>query len=988
VSEWRFILISSEGDETQIDDPRGWQDVTVNITRDSDWHGIFFGYSFNKLEFYGEGASLIKEEYEARGVDGDMGLRIEFQCNEEGQYDTFYEGQLAFDQFSDTCGTECIVSVGLEDKNDIMKLRNNYEQRVDLNSNIAFDETTVLTDYDYLNFDLEVPSRGIPQKTSGESDGTDFNIDETPVRLINSLGTFIFIRPSLVVNVKEEIVQSDMAGTSLYYVSPAQPLQPTNLSPLLTLKTQKSCYNELFNYTIRLKGTVKEQAPASREIDIFAIVNQGQTATSVDDPYLNRIQIVFGQFVGGGVQSSNVFDVTITGQVLLEANPTGDSPYYGDKISAFISLYTNLGNPGNPPNWFVDIEWDPETSVDIQTVSQCDPTLAKSYLINEAISRTVESITNNRIRFYSTFFGRTTSQPYSILNETCAGAFAISNGLNIRRRLLTDGTQPGFFVTLKQLFEELKAIWNIGLTIELDINREGFNRLRFEDWRYFYQADVGIIFNDASNIVRTIDTERLYNRLAVGYNKWTAEQYSGLDELMTKRTYRVNINAVSKELEVNSDIITAPYTIEITRRLDTGTDDWKYDNDIFGFCLKWEGSPITYSLETFADSAYSVSNVNEADRCYNGRISPERNAMRWFNYIMQGLRNIDNDSKLIFTSGEANYIAKFGLNNCNIEGQPIAENDSITIASFDDQTDAIPITYPEILTFDHPMNYNLFKRIKNDSTLKFKSINVKCNGADNFAWIKSISYKPNEGMATITAIPKNNTQLPPVVPPEECTATIVDGSVTMDNFDFDAGTADIDFTEGNAGATLWYYIISQGSTPGSGTGFSGTTTSHPFTVSGITPGTWSVFIVPYCSETMVGQNYGAGTFEMPAPPFAIELLAELTTGLQPNNKLKLTAKSVGNIPAPAGFTFNWGQCVYNTSTNSEACRAYPGSVLPSPTNTFTFNPGDTEVTQDSVTNVAGANFGYITKIVLFNLSGITSADITKATGQGWTLEFQ
>jgi hypothetical protein len=193
MSTWKFILISSEGVETEVENPSGWEDVEVTIDRDTDWHGIFFSYSFSKLEFNGTAASLIKEEYENEGVNGQMNLRILFQCSEDGQYDTFYLGKLSFDDYSDTCGIECKVSIGLEDSNDIMLMRNNYEQPVNLNSNVAFDQTTALTDYDKLNTQLLVPNRGIPQRLYGMSDGNNFNTDsEVPIRLINSLGTWFY----------------------------------------------------------------------------------------------------------------------------------------------------------------------------------------------------------------------------------------------------------------------------------------------------------------------------------------------------------------------------------------------------------------------------------------------------------------------------------------------------------------------------------------------------------------------------------------------------------------------------------------------------------------------------------------------------------------------------------------------------------------------------------------------------------------------------
>lgn len=990
MSIWKFILISASGEETEVDNPLGWEDVQCDIKRDEKWHGIFFSYAFSKLQFYGEGAYLIKTEYEAKGVDGDMEMSVLFQCSDGENYDEFYRGRLSFDEYEDTCGDECLVTIGLQDSNDIMLMRNNYEQKVNINSNLAFDQITELTEYDKLNSTLLIPNRGLTQRVSGASDGTDFQtIPEAPIRLINPLGTFVYIRPSFTVNTVSEINDSDLVGYGLYKVSPDQLLHPTTLGPVLTLKDQVNCYNELFSYSIRMKGAVREETSLNRLLSIYAVVNQGQAFNgNPSDPVLGQQTIIHEQNVAGGTQSNTPFDVTISGQVLLNPNNTGAQPYYNDKIMPFIAIFVGEGNTGNPPAWEIELDWDIETSITINTISQCDPTEAKVYFINEAASRTIESITSDKIRFYSTFFGRVDSQPYSLPDQTCAGLFAISNGLNVRRKLLKDGTQPGFFVSLEDLFDNLNAVWNIGMTIDPDINRPGFNRLRFEDWRFFYQEEVGLIFNYPTKINRSVDKSRVFNRLKIGYNKWTGGQYTGLDEFMTMRNYRANINAASQQLDATTDIIAAPYTWEITRRLDTGTEDWQYDNDIFGICLKGEGTPVSYSVETFTDAAYSVENVIDPGTCYNGRISPVRMAMRWFNWFMQGIRNLQADSRLIFTSGEANYIAKFGLDNCNIESKEMQENEDIDPTDFDDPQDAKPPLFPETLTFEHPLNFNLFKQIKNDPTLKFKSILVNCSGSMLPAWIKSISYKPEEGQATIVAIPKNNSILPDIPEPIGCQASIVNGSLTMTGFDWEAGTARIDFTEGNTGATLWSYIVTKGPNPGSGPGFSGTTTEHPFTVSGLTPGQWSVFIAPYCSPDDIGINFGAGTFDLPAPPFKVEISGYLTNNGS-NSHLVLTVNSIGGVPAPAGFSFQWGYCYVNTSIGSTPiCRAYPGTPAPIPTNTMSFGSGQITVTQQSAGFTPGASYGYINKIVLYNLTGITSADIIKASGQSWTLDFE
>jgi hypothetical protein len=977
MSIWKFILIDSSGSETEIDNPDGWNDITVNIERDDNWHGIFFSYAFQKMTFFGDGASLIKAEYEEKGVDGDMEMSILFQCSDGETYDEFYRGRLSFDEYEDVCGDECSVTIGLQDLNDIMLMRNNYEQKVNLNSNIAFDETTTLTNYDFLNFDLEVLSRGLPIRSEGGNDEEQgFSLlDYSNWSSISGSGTGTVrgaTMPIFVTNALAEIRETTI--NSGPYFDPTYRFEDGENSigtpPFIHLLPDSGlkCTPSDFRMQYRVKGRLEDISNATRIVDLNLIVRIGANP-AVATVISNQILLSYET----GTPETNEFDVSFD-EILNILS--GDNIYFYINVNYFKSSTAVIQA--------LNIYTEEESFIHFSGISYCEATTAKSCMINEAVSRTVEAITNDQIRFYSTFFGRKNSQPYSIPLNTCAGAFAISNGLNVRRRLLKDGTQPGFFVTLKQLFEETKAIWNTGLTIEPDLNRPGFNRLRFEDWRYFYQDEVGLRFNYPTKIPRKVATDRVFNRMVVGYNKWTAGEYSGLDEFMTKRNYRVNINAVSNELDATTDIICSPYTIEITRRLDTGTDDWQYDNEVFGFCTEVaDGTPV---IETFETSTYSVENVNDPNTCYNGRISPARNAMRWFNYVMQGLRNLQPDSKLIFTGGEANYIAKYGLSNCNIEANALQENENIEVTDFENENNARPILYPETITFDHPLNFNLFKKIKNDPALKFKSIEVNCNGTMLPAWLKSISYKPEQGQATIVAIPKNNSIIPEPPTPIPCQATIVDGSVTMTDFDWEAGTATVDFTEGNAGATQWSYIITQGSTPGAGTGFNGITTTHPFSVGGLTPGTWSVFIAPYCTPDEVGLNYGAGTFELESPPFKIELSAVLTN-LGSNNHLVLTANTVGAVPAPAGFSFQWGQCVYNTSIPTNACRAYPGSVLPLPTNTMTFSAGDTTQSQNSVTITAGSGYGYITKIVIYNLTGISSADIIKAAGQGWTLEF-
>lgn len=973
MSDLRYILIKEEGQRLVADPkPVGWDNPNIVLDRDIDWHGLFFDYGLDLLTFMGEAADWIKEEYRQRGVDGKMMLLVEFMCSENSEYDELYKGKIAFDsRYKETCGIECSVTVALEDSNDVMLFRNNYEQKVDLNKNIAFDGVTELVDYEGINFNLNIPGRGLLNRTSGQS--IDQEITPYPITMTwAGLGGVNYIRPSFSENMISEIADSDLIGQNIYSVSPqgSTPIHPQVLSPVISLVSIPRCSNNVFKYRIRLKGNFRETADASRTVSLQVVVTNSVSYNDTLDPALGKVNLLSVVNYTAANGPNIEFDEMFQGEAVI---PNGGVFY------VFVFYVVTFNSSLRTSNVFMD--WHKETAINLESITSCDPTTARSYMINEAISRVSEAITNDQIRFYSSIFGRKDSQPYSLSNNPCQGMFAITSGLNIRRRLLPDGTQPGFFVSMADLFDGLNPMWNIGLCIEPDPNRPGYKRLRFEDYEYFYRNEVGLWFNFANRIEKSIDTSRIFNRVIVGYNKWEAEQYTGLDEFMTRRTYRLNINTLSAEKQLTTDIICSPYTIEITRRLDATTEDWKYDNDVFGFCLRESDEVIPVGpdvqVEVFTDGITGVENILDSDTCYNGRVSPLRMAMRWFNNLLQGLRQITSSTKLIFTSGEGNYVAKYRLNNCDIAGAPIRENDDVDITDFSNPIDAQPVVFPELDTFEHPMNYNVFKRLKDDPTLMFKTVVYLCNNEVREGWIKRISYQLTGGIAEITVIPKNNLQLP--IPEPPCSAKILTGSITSN--ETAPGEFTFDFTEEESGGDNWSYVITKPADPNFS--LSGNVTSHPFVVSGITPGDYQIQIIPYCG-TRIGQNVATYSFNK-SEPFNISLSTILTTGLNPFNKLRLTAS--GNVVAPNNISFKFGQCCVNTSSGIETCAGFVGAPFPS-FGTMTINTGQMSNTVDSGESTPGADFGYITKIIIYDLVGITPAQITKAAGQTWTLVFQ
>jgi|GEM_PF-6320536 len=340
----------------------------------------------------------------------------------------------------------------------------------------------------------------------------------------------------------------------------------------------------------------------------------------------------FGNAFGG---SGNVFgangiqNLTLTGGTQGSGNTPFETYIGGTPIGFSFSYVGPMVNIPSGTNVYLVFEFDfaNRCSWDILNNKQGSPqictiafsgkasfevdssfpdTAAPVYLINESLSRVTEAISDEQIRVYSDFFGRTDSQPYNTGVNTYAtglgtGAdgegslLCITNGLLIRGQSLLDGSQPPMPVSLKQLFEALNAIYNIGMTIEADPTRSGMNWLRIEPMSHFYPLSVIRQFNSTNLLVldnvdevtTEIQAEKYVGIFRTGYSKWQGEQTGGLDDFMNKREYRTTLSTSKNVLEKYCGFIGSSYAIETTRR-QTGinSQDWRFDHENFFICMK------------------------------------------------------------------------------------------------------------------------------------------------------------------------------------------------------------------------------------------------------------------------------------------------------------------------------------------------------------------------------------------------------------------
>jgi hypothetical protein len=370
----------------------------------------------------------------------------------------------------------------------------------------------------------------------------------------------------------------------------------------------------------------------------------------------------------------------------------------------------------------ISIDYDNTSKVEMTLNSNCDPSVATSVYLPELLKFLPSAYMDEDC-------------PSVVMEDElnqCLDFYQITKGSFIRQ--VTEPSVPKLFTSYEYLFEQCRKIFNIGWGF--DNNETELKIARIEE---FYKSTIVVDVGLVDKAIFTTAQDLIYGTINVGYDKWEAEEYNGLDEMNTERQYRRNIDSNPSELDLMADIISAGYTIEVTRRKNqarTGTSDWRYDDDLFIVnAVVDDGNLYAYRGTTDAANMYSPSTR------MNLRITPLRNLMRWFKSICAPTPLITNES-LIFTSGTGNYIAESRFaDQCFVETGIVAENQTVISTDVDAPT---PIWKTEYVTFTAPFSMADFEDVKVNP---YGAIRFRCSDTYYIGNIVEINHDPNEGLA-------------------------------------------------------------------------------------------------------------------------------------------------------------------------------------------------------------------------------------------------
>jgi hypothetical protein len=721
---WQFSLVDINNIAVVVDEPVGWDGIACNFTRNLTHHGIFTNVTTNSFEWVEDAYDLLLAEYQMNGANGSMDLLIEYQCAEGDTLTTYFRGKFDFNTFERQCLDYCFIKcdVTATKCTDIFLSRMGQDVNVQSTQNFDGDAIAPMT-FTTLN----IEGQDIFVQNKADNDNGD-NFVGLTLDSSNTTGTRYYDIPILLPN--NPIIE--FGDWNVNNVSPSIVAKNEGIDNI-SFPMSGSDFSQYFNfiylyqpavddcvsnidYTWRTKGNfnITPNYNGFIEITLRAIQVNPLTGPAIS---LGTVIIATGVALTNGVQTTIAFDETNSSSF------TNGTPF------DFVAFYFHL-----------EILKTTASALDQNVISIDYDSGSVNYFNMEANSACGETTTDSvslpdLLEWLPTAYYSSECPQLQIESELrdCLARYSITKGSFLRN--VTEPSVPQLFTSFEFMFDNCRKIFNIGWGFD---NNE--TELLIGNINDFYLgsvvADVGLV----NKATFTTAKDLIYGTITIGYNKWEAEEYNGLDEMNTERQYRRNINSNPSELDLMADIISAGYTIEVTRRknqAETGTSDWRYDDDLF-IINTFEDEGQLYAYRGTSDAA----NIYSPNTRMNLRLTPVRNLMRWFKSLCAPTPTITNE-QLIFTSGTGNYIAECRFaDQCFIETGVVTENQTVI------STDVVapqPIWKTIYATFDAPLTMVQFEAIK---TNVYGAIRFRCGNDLYLGNIVTLSHEPNTGLAS------------------------------------------------------------------------------------------------------------------------------------------------------------------------------------------------------------------------------------------------
>ncbi|RSK50125.1 hypothetical protein [Hymenobacter rigui] len=628
----RFTLLSELlGPQRQSVDPIGWEDMGVQLHRDSKYHGMTTEYTV-ELGFVKEGRAYLAQLLDVAGVEASASLLVEVYDSNTFYWETYYQGPL---DLSNATQTATEFRCTAEKTGFTIKFLNRLDTTVDLlgresvsgNALPAFAPTTVELHSKAISQRYEVVTPADPPPafpdyvTDGESRFKSMYFGFGPAA------------------VDEFGVQEVGGGTVT---------MPTgNSNPEVPVYTTKE--RGLFSIDFTILCLLRIQRQNGRGDFDKA---DGKVYFRIND----EPPVELFSFQDSGIAGEYRKQLTAAYRLTRNLN-------IGDRIYLYgrLHVYDISGPAIGPYNFTVLLEMQAGSYFKMSADTQTDPTPAAGLLVYEALDRLAQALTDQPVALRSAFYGRTDTRP-AYPADGPGSLTMVTGGFQVRGFPLL---LKSVYATWKDLFDSLHAAHWLGYGTER--LPDGTEVVRVEQASYFYADEVVLTLAApvqdylpdtagtlTSNLLLKEQPDRTYITAKAGWQKWQTQSLNGLDEFNATREWALPLVQPDATYDAVGGYITAGFYLESTRRQRydaTATTDDRADNENFLICLLRAplGGFQTERNQLFAE----VSGLYSPDTAYNLRLSPARMLWRHGPALAAGLR-FQQGRRLRFSFGEGN----------------------------------------------------------------------------------------------------------------------------------------------------------------------------------------------------------------------------------------------------------------------------------------------------------------------------------------------
>jgi hypothetical protein len=685
-----------EGEHITAYSPKGWEDMELVLKRHEKYDGIFKDYTVKVDFFCGAGKEYIDNIYDTQGIEGEVTILIEIDCDDSGDYDTIYEGIVMMRTYEKTSAAPEYTRVNLMQDGIIQSVLSRLETKVDL-AGLETLDGTALTAFDFGPYVITLHSKMIKKiselsfsedsitdvinliptpegwvRHGVDADNVDilYHISEATRTLEHSFSQSII--PDLYSLNEVNLYTGDLSTLTRSITYPGDNAQIQSESMYIVANSLPESFTISGKFIAGVQVDFDWITGNAGEYSVAAAITPrlylqvGDSITLLDTkPLISGSALI--DSIGGPV-TATVSPIPFT-ELSFEFNETITGVEDEDVIRVYLKFdSTRLAERPGTIGWsynvdmflyvFIKKEFSEEESsfIKITEDSLTAASTANAFAIFETGAQIARVITDQADSFRSSLFGRTNSQPYSYDSNGCGSFMAFVDGLQGRGFPLADNPVT---MSMKDYFEGLHPIQNIGLGI---MQENGNHYILIEQKEFFYRQETILTLNNIVNLNTKVDEKAFYNLVNIGYSEWEKEGTNGLDEYNSKRQFALKNKMIGNKLDLISPFVGSPYAFEETRRkqyTDFPTEDTNYDKSIFPICLNRtvdEAGIPTNLTEAEKDENFSnVENTLSPETSYNLRISPARNFRNFFNTISTSVSKSNATLKDIkFTYGEGN----------------------------------------------------------------------------------------------------------------------------------------------------------------------------------------------------------------------------------------------------------------------------------------------------------------------------------------------